>query len=257
MIGFAHRGSPALYQRENTLAAFRRALASGARGLESDVWLTADGVPVLHHDGVLGPPGRRRPIGTLAVDRLPSWLPTLAAFYRALDASFGLSFELSLDLKGPDEGFAPKADAIVAVAREAGGSAAASRLWLCGHLPQLAAYRARDPDVQLVNSASLAAVQGGGGPAAYAEKLRAAGIAALNLRSREWTPRTAGIAEVLHEREVAAFGWDAQRTATLRRLAGYGLDAVYSDHVDRLVQVTGRRPGASAPVSDAPGTKAE
>ncbi|WP_163547159.1 glycerophosphodiester phosphodiesterase [Candidatus Frankia nodulisporulans] len=250
MIGFAHRGSPAPHQRENAMPAFRRALAGGAGGLESDVWLTADGVPVLHHDGALGPPGRRRPIATLAARQLPGWLPTLAAFYRELGASFGLSFELSLDLKGPDTGFAPKADSVIAVARAAGGGAAVGHLWLCGHLTQLADYRAHDPDVRLVNSASLEAVRAGGGPEAYAERLRAAGIAALNLRTREWTPRTAGIVAVLHERGIAAFGWDAQRTATLRRLAGYRLDAVYSDHLDRLVRVTGRRPG-TPPADDA------
>lgn len=226
------------------MPAFRRALAGGAGGLESDVWLTADGVPVLHHDGVLGPPGRRRPIGTLVARQLPGWLPTLEACYRELGALFDLSFEFSLDLKGPDEGFVPRADATIAVARAAGGRAAVGRLWLCGHLRQLAAYRDRDPDVRLVNSASLEAVRAGGGPEAYAERLRAAGIAALNLRTREWTPRTAGIVPVLHERGVAAFGWDAQSTATLRRLAGYRLDAVYSDHLDRLVRVTGSRPSS-------------
>ena len=41
-IGFAHRGASA-DARENTLEAFRLALELGATGLESDVWLTADG----------------------------------------------------------------------------------------------------------------------------------------------------------------------------------------------------------------------
>jgi glycerophosphoryl diester phosphodiesterase len=49
----------------------------------------------------------------------------------------------------------------------------------------------------------------------------------------------AGIAAALHNLGLAAFGWDAQRTDTLNRLAGYGLDAVYSDHLRRLVRVTG------------------
>ncbi|WP_261564785.1 glycerophosphodiester phosphodiesterase [Frankia gtarii] len=235
MIGFAHRGAPAPYQRENTLPAFRRALAGGASGLESDAWLTADGVPVLHHDGVLGPPGRRRRIGDLSADRLPGWVPTLTAFY----AELGTSFEFSLDLKGPPGGWAATAAAVAAVTRQAGGPPAARRLWLCGYLPELAAFRDRDPDVRLVNSTSMRTVMDGGGVSAYGGRLHAAGVAALNLRTREWTPPRARIVAVLHDLGIAAFGWDAQRTSTLTRLAGYGLDAVYSDHLARLVRISG------------------
>ena len=52
-VAFAHRGARA-HAPENTLEAFRLALRLGATGLESDVWLTSDGVPVLDHDGVSG-----------------------------------------------------------------------------------------------------------------------------------------------------------------------------------------------------------
>lgn len=49
---FAHRGGCALGP-ENTLAAFDRGVAAGADGLELDVRLSADGIPVVHHDPVL------------------------------------------------------------------------------------------------------------------------------------------------------------------------------------------------------------
>jgi glycerophosphoryl diester phosphodiesterase len=49
---FAHRGGCALGP-ENTLAAFDLGLAAGADGLELDVHLSADGVPVVHHDDTL------------------------------------------------------------------------------------------------------------------------------------------------------------------------------------------------------------
>jgi len=45
----AHRGASARAP-ENTLAAFRLAIASGADGVEFDVQLAADGVPVVIHD---------------------------------------------------------------------------------------------------------------------------------------------------------------------------------------------------------------
>ena len=48
----AHRGASALAP-ENTLAAFRRALADGADGVEFDVRLTKDGEVVVFHDATL------------------------------------------------------------------------------------------------------------------------------------------------------------------------------------------------------------
>ena len=49
---YAHRGASA-QAPENTLAAFRRALDAGADGIELDVHLAADGVPVVIHDETL------------------------------------------------------------------------------------------------------------------------------------------------------------------------------------------------------------
>ena len=49
---FAHRGGCALGP-ENTLAAFDLGLAAGADGLELDVQLSSDGVAMVHHDDTL------------------------------------------------------------------------------------------------------------------------------------------------------------------------------------------------------------
>ena len=48
----AHRGASA-YAPENTLAAFRRAIASGVGVIEIDLRATKDGVPVILHDETL------------------------------------------------------------------------------------------------------------------------------------------------------------------------------------------------------------
>jgi len=48
----AHRGASATAP-ENTMAAFREAIAAGADGIEFDVRLTRDGVPVVIHDSTL------------------------------------------------------------------------------------------------------------------------------------------------------------------------------------------------------------
>jgi len=51
-VNYAHRGASA-YEPENTAASFRRGLEMGANGIETDVRLSKDGVPVLFHDKTL------------------------------------------------------------------------------------------------------------------------------------------------------------------------------------------------------------
>src|SRR5690348_8064118 len=117
-IAFAHRGARA-HAPENTLEAFALALRLGATGLESDVWLTSDGVAVLDHDGVVRRGVRHRPISSCPAASLPRHIPTLAGLYDEC----GTGFELSLDVK--DAAAGPVA---LAVARDAGVE---ERLWLC------------------------------------------------------------------------------------------------------------------------------
>ena len=58
----AHRGGAGLWP-ENTMAAFTRAIAAGADGIELDIHLTRDGKLVVHHDESLKPSIARGPDG--------------------------------------------------------------------------------------------------------------------------------------------------------------------------------------------------
>ena len=224
-IGFAHRGARA-HAPENTLEAFRLAVRLGATGLESDVWLTADGEAVLDHDGVVGGLLRRRPIASLTRAELPEHIPTLEELY----AEVGTGLDLSLDVKDP-----AAFDRTVEVARAAGGGAP-ERLWLCHHRwEQVAAWRSAAPDVRLVDSTFLGRMPEG--PEQRAAALAEAGIDAVNLHHSEWT---GGLTALFHRFEVLCFGWDAQHDRILDDLLHAGVDAVYSDHVDRLVEALQR-----------------
>jgi len=217
-IGFAHRGARA-HAAENTLEAFTLARRLGATGLESDVWLTRDGVAVLDHDGVIGGPLRRRRIVDVDRAALPPHIPTLEELYDAC----GTDFDLSLDVKDP-----AALDATVAVCRAAG---AAERVWLCHHDWELVAtWRQQHADVRLVDSTRLRAMRRG--PERRAAELANAGIDAVNLHHTDWN---GGLTTLFHRFEVLAFGWDAQLERTLDELLDIGIDAVYSDHVDRMV----------------------
>jgi glycerophosphoryl diester phosphodiesterase len=63
---YAHRGASAIHP-ENTLRAFRQALAIGVDGIELDVHATADGIPVIIHDRDVG----RTTDGAGYVDDIP------------------------------------------------------------------------------------------------------------------------------------------------------------------------------------------
>lgn len=216
---FAHRGAKA-HAPDNTLEAFALAAKLGATGMETDAWLTRDGRVVLDHDG------RHRffPRKEIAeVDRasLKSHIPTLEEYYEAV----GTEFPLSVDVKDPAT-FAPMVD----IARAHG---AAERLWICHpDLELLQTWRDLAPDVKLVNSTTLDALPHG--PERRAAELAAARIDAVNLRQHYWT---GGLTTLFHRFEVLCFGWDAQHERQIARLIDMGIDAVYSDYVDRMVAV--------------------
>ncbi len=189
------------------------------------MWLTADGVPVLDHDGKVKAGLRSRPIASLARRALPAHVPTLEDLY----ADCGTGFELSLDLKD-----AAAASAVVGVARSVGGDTT-TRLWLC--FPDwkiLAGWRGDFPDVRLVDSTGLRHMRQG--PERRAAQLSAAGIDAVNLHHTEWT---GGLTTLFHRFGRFAFGWGAQHDRIIKDLHRMGVDGIYGDHVDRMVDALG------------------
>ena len=217
-IAFAHRGARA-HARENTLESFKLARKLGATGLESDVWLTADGEVVLDHDGVVRGGFRRRSIRDMARADLPDHIPTLADLYETC----GTAFHLSLDVKDPD--------AFRRTLEVADAYGATETLWLCHHDWELVAtWREHSDAVKLVDSTRLRRISEG--PERRAATLQKTGIDALNMHWTDWNP---GLVTLLHRFERCAFAWDAQQPRALALTYAYGMDGVYSDHVDRLM----------------------
>jgi glycerophosphoryl diester phosphodiesterase len=223
-IGFAHRGASA-HAKENTLEAFALGRRLGATGLETDAWVTSDGVAVLDHDGVIRRLGRRRPIVGYQADELPGHIPTLAALYERC----GGDYELSIDIKD-----AAAAHAIAAVAADYEqrlGIPLQERLWLCTPELDLArAWRVELPEVKIVHSTRIG--RHGSLIERHCADLADAGIHVLNMHHSDWS---GGLTTLAHRFGLLAFGWDAQVRRVLDELLDGGIDAVYSDHVDRMV----------------------
>ena len=216
LIGFAHRGAPHHRRLQNTLPAFRRAIEAGATAIESDVAVTADGVPVLIHPGVLA--RVRRPVSRLTRAELPAWVPSLEDVYREC----ALYLDIALDMAAP----AAVGD-VVAMAREHGDPA---RLWLTyWRLDVVAAWRRRYPDVRLVYPALLLRRRDRRQRLAA---LRSAGVDALNLFHRSCRP--AVVADV-HAAGMLAFAWGARDGAAAGRALRRGADGVFCDDLDGMV----------------------
>jgi glycerophosphoryl diester phosphodiesterase len=231
-IGFAHRGARA-HAPENTIEAFQLAVRLGATGLETDAWLTADGEVVLDHDGEVRAGLRKRPIATMARAELPDHIPTLAELYDAV----GTELPLSIDVKDP-----AAASALVAVARAAGGDAVPN-LYLCTpSFEEAVEWRRLHDDIKVVDSTRLRRIKEG--PERRAAALADAGIDVLNLHLDDWS---GGLTALVHRFGRLAFGWDAQHRRQLDALLATGVDGVYSDHVDRMMDAIEGRPEVAQP----------
>jgi len=220
-IGFAHRGARA-HAPENTAEAFDLAVKLGATGIESDVWLSADGQLILNHDGHFGL--RRRKIRDLPRDELPNTMISLPELFDRVPASTDISIDIKDD------------HAMLPLLQWAGELEPLSRrrLYLCHpDWEQLAQWRSLDSHVRLVDSTSMKDINASGGPERRAHLLSEAGIDAINLRQGEWS---GGTATLFHRFDRLCFGWDAQHHRILRDLLRMGLDGVFSDHVDVMME---------------------
>jgi glycerophosphoryl diester phosphodiesterase len=219
MIGFAHRGARA-YAPENTIEAFRLALRLGATGVESDVWLTRDGVPVLDHDGIVKQRLRRIPIGNCLRVDLPDHIPTLADLLDLV----GDDVPISLDVKDP-----AAFDAARAVL-DSRPNRHPNDTYLCHpDLALLASQRKLLVRSRLVHSTRLASMKDG--PERHAARLRDAGIEVVNMPYPDWS---GGLVALFGRFGLMSFSWDCQHERQIAEVKRMGVDAVYSDWPDRL-----------------------
>lgn len=141
-LAIAHRGGSA-WGPENTLEAIERSAERGATAVEIDVWLTADGVPVVLHDGTLDrTTNGTGPIGAVTLTEVRSLdadsdpqstarVPTLASVLETAKAH-DLYVEIELKTETPD----PTAliDAVVTTVK---AHQAEDRVWVGSFDPRL------------------------------------------------------------------------------------------------------------------------
>ncbi len=198
------------------------ALKMGATALESDVWISSDGYIVMDHDGVVRKWRKTVKIRDVRRSDLPSHIPSLLEFYQHC----GTNFDLSLDVKD-----AKAAAEVVNVSRKF-DPAILRRLWLCHpDWRVVAGWRSLSDEIKLVDSTRIKHVKEG-----FEHRLVSlveARTDAVNMHHTDWT---ASYVEMVHAKGLLAMAWDLQRPADLKRLLEMNVDAIFSDHVDRMKQ---------------------
>ena len=217
-ILFAHRGARA-HAPENTLAAFDLALKLGANGLETDAWLSRDGVVVLDHDGYRRVGMSRRWIRDCDVADLPFPVVTLEALLHRVPLG-GCS--LSIDVKD--------AAAYPAVVDAVSRADLAERTYLCHpDLSVLESWTADRNGLRLVHSTRHRVIRDA--PESHAAALARLGIDACNMHHSDWS---GGLAALYHRFAVATFAWDVQFESVARTMLLMGMDGLFGDDVEAL-----------------------
>lgn len=224
---FAHRGASA-HAPENTLDAFRLALKLGATGLETDCWVTRDRQVVLDHDGVVKPKNTKfgiplrlksKKISQLEFDEIPGEIPKIELLIE-LAAN---NYPMSIDVCDPDA-----IDLIADIVTE---TSAQQKIYLCHpDIELLRESKQKFSNFKYVNSIRLSKMSEG--PERRCANLAKFGVDVLNMHHTDWN---GGLVALAHRFEIAAFSWDLQHTEQLQDAFLMGVDAVYSDWSDRMV----------------------
>jgi glycerophosphoryl diester phosphodiesterase len=244
----AHRGGAGLWP-ENSLTAFKGALALGVDALEFDVHQTADGEVVVIHDAMLDRTTtgvgalRDATRATLATTRLrgrdgaatDEHVPTLA---QVLDLAARARVEVLPELK-TDETGAPyeglEARVLAALAARGLSHRAVVQSF---DAPTLARVRAQAPAARTMLLASRTRL-GAGGISVLDLLRRAADLGAtdVGLDRRIVEPSVVAAARAAKLRLAV---WTVNDEAELRRMAQLGVDVVMTDRPDVARRVFGR-----------------
>ena len=244
----AHRGASA-EAPENTLAAFRRALALGVDGIELDVQVSSDGVPVVFHDATLARlTGNRGRLGQCTAGELRALrvggepIPTLAEVLALTQDRAVVQVEIKRGV--------PVAPVLQAIRQ----TRASPRVVLASfESSQLAAARLLDPSLPRM------LIHRGGGrwratPTARAEALvpvlAALGAGGVSVDYRR--VRSAAFIGTLKRHGFCVWCWTVNDSPAMLRLAAWGADAILSDN-PALLKLT-LAPGCP-PMQESPSSK--
>ena len=212
---FAHRGAH-LHERENTLGAFRDAVALGVGGVELDVRTTLDGALIVHHDPTIG----LRAIAHTNARDLPKYVPSLE---EALEALEGVAVNVEIkNRKDPREPAYDDSGTLVrGVLDVVHGARSDSSIGIsCFDLATCAHARTYDPSMYvgwLVRKGSLS------------EALEQARAQTLNAVNPHFSMVTRAGQQLAGELEVSLNVWTVNESKDIADMAALGVASIITD----------------------------
>ncbi len=243
VLAFAHRGgalTPELEGLENTMAAFRQAVALGYRYLETDVHITSDGVLLAFHDRVLDRvTDQHGEIAGLTLAQTRGarvggreQVPTLGELF---DAFPDARFNIDLKADGAADALADFVSSRGVEDRVLVGSFSRRRLnrfrRLAGSHVPTSAHPAEVAAFRLLPSGRLA------------DRLTRGRVAALQVPHRRgrWTLTTPGFVRRAHAAGKHVHVWTIDDAAEMGELLDRGVDGLMTDRTDILRSVLTER----------------
>jgi glycerophosphoryl diester phosphodiesterase len=220
----AHRGASA-DEHENSLAAFRLAIAQGADGIELDVHATADGAIIVYHDADLNDhPICNLQSAIVLSHRLPNGepIPTLAQALALITPRATAFVEL--------KSLPPEADSALVALFEAAPRPDRCHIHSFDHR----IIRRLTANHQLLTT--HAGILSGSYTLEPAESVRAAGAQTL-WQHRDLVDRP--LAAQIHDAGFRLYAWTVDRPDRMRELIADGVDGICTNHPALAREVIG------------------
>ena len=226
---YAHRGA-SVAERENTVAAFRRARELGADGVELDVRRAADGALVVHHDAHLAD---GRAIHELRAADLPPEVPLLDA---ALDACAGMVVNVEIKNWPQDVDFDPGQALVPPVLEACRGHDVLISSFNIATVDRVRELDASVPTAWLVSFAPDRDRAG-----RLVEMCRRHGHEVLHPHELAVDAHLLGLCRAAG---IAVNTWTVDDPARMRVLADLGVDGIVTNVPDVALAALGREPAA-------------
>ncbi len=216
MLLIAHRGASA-YFKENTIEAFKGALALGSKYFETDVQLSKDGQLVIYHDYILKE--TQQPIKNLTAKQLSRYAVPLLDDVLSLLAK---DIKLNIEIKNDDNLYPAIEEKLIKLLNTHKNAHKERLLISSFDLPCLQRVRALDPNIKIGRLTRAFDIK-----EALALKAHSVNISVTRVNKK--------IIDTCHAHNIKVFVYTVNDDGQANALGKIGVDGIFSDRPDILL----------------------